>query len=178
LDEGLAVHYVQKARTAQGLERKTYSHVATLALGMVTGIIFPPLSFTEVFTFLKQAFTISHLLKHASAGRYTTSTEVEKEAEHDALKQIIRTYRGVPDWTHAMTTCNLKDRMYLQGETEVAKKLKTIPLEQMLIGAVGVEQLEDTAELNLLKPSIRHLQLACKPELLTQLIKLNQEKES
>ncbi len=173
VDEGLAVHYIRQVREAQGLDEKSYSHVATLALGMVSGVLFPELSFIEVFMFLKQAFSISHLL----AGKCTTYIEAEREAEQDALRQLIRTYRGVPDMANASAACNLKDRAYLRGEIEVTQKLKSVPLERMLVGAVGIEQLEDMAELGLEKPATPHLRLACKPETLSRLISLTHKKK-
>lgn len=78
----------------------------------------------------------------------------------------------------ATATCNLKDRIYLQGEIEVAKRLDVLPFERMFVGAVGVEQLEDIAELGIQNPTISHLQLACNPAVLARLISLTHKREN
>lgn len=166
-EEGLAIHYIQQAREAQGFGRKSYSWITTLAPGLAAGVIFPPMSFREVYTFLERAFLISHLL----AGKQETFTEVKKAATHDALTRTTRTFRGVPD-LDAAGVCNLKDRVYLQGYLDVSRELATVPLDRLLVGPISIEQLKDMAELHILEPAIQHRRLASSPEWLSRLAQL------
>ena len=166
-EEGLGIHYIQKAREAQGFEPKNYSWITTLAPGLAAGVIFPPMSFREVYAFLEQAFLLSHLL----SGKHEAFAEARKAATQDALKRTTRTFRGVPD-LNAVGACSLKDRIYLQGHLAVSRKLATTPVDRLLVGAVGIEQLEDMAELHIFKPAIKHRDLASSPEWLNRLIQL------
>jgi len=164
-DEGLAIHYVQQMMQAQGLGKKSYSWITTLAPGMVAGVIFPAMNFTTLYSFLRKAFLVSHLLMK----KHETKIAAEKAANQDALMRAVRTFRGVPD-LNVVGTCNLKDRVYLQGYLEVSKKLEIVDVERLLVGSVGVGQLEDMADLNILRPAIPHRRLALDPDLLSRVV--------
>ncbi|HEX3639760.1 MAG TPA: hypothetical protein VHV10_00570, partial [Ktedonobacteraceae bacterium] len=166
-EEGLGIHYIQKARETQGFEPKNYSWITTLAPGLAAGVIFPPMNFRGVYAFLEQAFLLSHLL----SGKHKTFAEARKAATQDALKRTTRTFRGVPD-LNAVGVCSLKDRIYLQGHLAVSRKMTTTPMDRLLVGAIGIEQLEDIAELHILESAIRHRDLASSPEWLNRLIQI------
>jgi hypothetical protein len=123
------------------------------------------MNFREVYAFLEQAFLLSHLRK------YKTLAEAQKAAAQDALKRTTRTFRGIPD-LNASGVCSLKDRVYLQGREKVLEKLITIPVDRLLVGAIGTEQLEDMEELHILEPAIKHRNLASSPEWLNRLIQI------
>jgi hypothetical protein len=167
-DEGLAIHYVQQMMQAQSFGRKSYSWITTLAPGMVAGVIFPAMNFCTLYDFLLKAFLVSNLL----SGRFETLSEAEAAAERDALARAVRTFRGVPD-LNAVGVCSLKDRVYLQGYLEVSKKLEVVETERLLVGSIGVDQLEDMAELHILKPAIPHRRLALDPGLLNRIAALD-----
>src|SRR6266567_2238468 len=160
-DEGLAIRYVQQMRKAQGFGSKAYSLITTLAPGMASGVIFPPFNFTTLYDFLEKAFLTSNLL----ADRYDIKAEAEESARQEALVRVARTFRAVPD-LEAVGVCSLKDRVYLQGHLEVSEKLETVEVERLLVGSIGIGQLEDMAELGILKPAISHRRFALEPDLL------------
>jgi hypothetical protein len=45
-------------------------------------------------------------------------------------------------------------------------------MDRLLVGAIGIEQLEDIAELHILESAIRHRDLASSPEWLNRLIQI------
>jgi hypothetical protein len=65
---------------------------------------------------------------------------------------------------------SLKDRVYLQGHLEVSNYLaRGGELQRLLVGCVGIEHLEDMAELGILAPNYPHQNLALATDLADRL---------
>ena len=167
-DEGLAIHYTQQMMQAQGLGRKSYSWITTLAPGMVAGVLFPAMNFRTLYEFLQKAFLISNIL----AGGFQTHQEAEEAAKEAAISRAARTFRGVSNLA-ATGVCNLKDRVYLQGYLEVSQKLESMDVKRLLVGSMGLDQLEDLEELHILEPAIPHRSLALDPHLVDRILALS-----
>jgi len=156
-EEGLAKHYIQQLPHAQNGNK---SWLGTLATGLMAGVLTPPITFYTLYTFLSDAFFLRNLL----SGRYETDAEAKEAAQQEALARAARTVRGVPDLT-TPGVCSLKDRIYLQGYLDVAHILETVEIDRLLVGKIGIAQLDDMAELGILAPSIPHRSLALDPNL-------------
>jgi hypothetical protein len=150
---------------SQGLGRKEYAWLTTLAPGMALGILVPPQSFRTLYEFLKQCFLATHL----ESGRY----ETPHDAELAALLRVSRTFSGIPD-QEVRGVCNLFDRVYMQGYLEVRQALEKYPKERLLVGSIGITDLGDMEELDVLRPAIEHLHLAHDPQLFERILAKDQ----
>lgn len=148
-DEGLAYHYVQSVhRQVYGkYEEKKWN--ATLTTGFVSGVLtHHALSFPELRGFLEKMFLVSELLDGAT---WEDAFEFARQA---AWRRCCRVFRGAG-------CVSLKDRVYLQGHLEVSDYLAHGGEEQRLyVGCVGIDHLEDVAELGILAPNHPHQHLA------------------
>jgi hypothetical protein len=166
-DEGLAVLAIQEARGAHQLGRKENSWITTLAPGMALGVLTPPQSFGSLHEFLTKAF----LVKHLRSGRYETYSAALEAARYDSLYRVSRTFWGIPG--HDITgVCKLQDRVYLQGFREVSERVKTVPIERLLVGSIGVNDLDDMRHLHILEPAIKRQYLSHDPQLFERIIAL------
>ena len=164
-EEGLAKHYIQQvAITLQG-KQKNNSWPGTLAIGLMAGVISPPLTFRRLCTFLEKVFLVRNVL----SGSYESLARAEEAAKQEAWKRTSRTVRGITDLT-VPGLCSLKDRIYLQGTLNVARYLEEgRDIQQLYVGKIGIDQIEAMKELHILSPSLPHLQLALDPNLHTRL---------
>ena len=169
-DEGLAVLAIQEARAAHQLGRKENSWITTLAPGMALGVLTPPQSFRSLHEFLTKAF----LVKRLRSSRYETYSAALEAARYDSLYRVSRTFWGIPG--HDITgVCKLQDRVYLQGFREVSEKMKTVPIEHLLVGSIGINDLDDMRNLHILEPAIKRQYLSHDPELFERIIALEKE---
>jgi transcriptional regulator with XRE-family HTH domain len=158
-EEGFARVTVQEMLEVQGLGRKDYAWITTLAPGLASGVLTPAQSFRTLYEFLKKAFLASN--------RYDTTYD----AKIAALSRASRTFGGIPD-LEVVGICNLQDRVYLQGYREVTDALQGYPKERLLVGSIGIADLNDMEELHMLQPVIKHQQLAHDPQLFERIIAL------
>ncbi len=148
-EEALAIH-------AEGQDLYNRPWVATLATGLMAGVINPPLLFSRLVAFLQQAFLIRNLYYQT----YETDAAAEKAAKEEALKRALRTVRGVPDPTQ-IGTCSLLDRVYLQGYLNFLEFLEGgKDIQRLLVGKIGIDDLPDMEQIQLLTPAISQQHLA------------------
>ncbi|MGH2496506.1 MAG: tyrosine/phenylalanine carboxypeptidase domain-containing protein [Ktedonobacteraceae bacterium] len=157
IDEGLAYHYVQSvSRQVYGrYEEKKWN--ATLTTGFVSGVLTPALSFPELRNFLEKMFLVSELLNDET---WEDAFEFARQA---AWRRCCRVFRGAG-------CLSLKDRVYLQGHLEVSNYLaRGGEIQRLYVGCIGIEHLEDMAELAILTPNYPHQQLALATDLAERL---------
>ncbi len=164
-EEGLALYYDRETARVQEKASEDFSPgslFGTLATGLATGVLTSPLTFSGLYVFLEQFLflyrTLLGLDKDAQRG-HTRSRDL-------ARIRCLRTFRGVPDLTVA-GIAYVKDALYLRGDqmitTAVQQDKKT--LERLMVGVVGLEQLPDMAELNIVEPPHPPRWLAHDPDL-------------
>jgi hypothetical protein len=147
-EEALAIH-------AEGQDLYSRMWLGTLATGLMAGVVNPPLSFSRLVTFLQQAFLTRNLYYQT----YDADIAAEKAAKEEALRRALRTVRGAPDLIQ-VGTCSLLDRVYLQGYLDFLAFLKEGgDIQRLFIGKIGIDDLPDMAQIQLLTPPIpqRHL---------------------
>jgi tetratricopeptide (TPR) repeat protein len=155
-EEGLAKYYIQQVTTHMQGKRKSNSWPGTLAIGLMAGVISPPLTFRSLCAFLEKVFFVKNVL----SGGYESLATAEEAAKQEALKRTSRTVRGITDLT-VPGLCSLKDRIYLQGALDVARYVeKAGDMQQLYVGKMGIGQIEAMKELHIVSPSLPHLYLA------------------
>jgi len=148
-EEALAIHAER-----QGLYDRPW--IATLATGLMAGVVSPPLSFSRLVEFLQKAFLTRNLYYQT----YETDVGAEKAAKEEALRRALRTVRGVPDLSQ-IGTCSLLDRVYLQGYLDFADFQKEGgDINTLLVGKIGIADLPDMEQIRLLTPAIPQQHLA------------------
>jgi hypothetical protein len=99
----------------------------------------------------------------------------QKAAEQEAWRRATRTARTVTDLSEA-GFCSFKDRMYLKGYLDVSHFLEHGgELEQLYVGKMGVDQVEDMQELHILRPTLQHFRVAADPELEKRITEFEKE---
>jgi tetratricopeptide (TPR) repeat protein len=149
-EEGLALYHQRQEELQHGrLFNDEGLRWMTLAVGLASGVMTPPQTFLQLFTFF-EALTFLHSRLNLP------KREVQKAQEYArtyALSLCLRIYRGVPDLNRA-GVCFLLDGIYLHGlrliEQAVAQD-ETIP-ERLAVGACALEDLPDLQELGIVAP--------------------------
>lgn len=161
-EEGLAIYYTQEIDRRGSRCKPNKSWIGTLATALASGIVCKPFTFSELLSFLEAINTLRSLL----TGSKLTLTEIQEDARKNAQTRCLRTWRGVTDLTQP-GICSTKDSVYLRGYLSVKKVLDEgkINFNQLMIGSVGMQHLDDLAELNIKKPTISHQRLATDPDL-------------
>ena len=156
-DEGLAYHYVQSVSSAVYGEYEEKRWNATLTTGLVAGVLTHALSFPELRSFLEKMFLVNKLLEG------DTYEDAFVFAMQAAWRRCNRVFQGGG-------CVSLKDRVYLQGHLEISDYLSQGGEEQRLyVGCVGIEHLEDLAELGITTPNYPHQHLALATDLADRL---------
>lgn len=156
-DEGLAYHYVQSVNSRVYGEYEEKKWNATLTTGFASGVLTHALSFPELRGFLEKMFLVSELLDDVS---WEAAFEFARQA---AWRRCCRVFRGAG-------CVSLKDRVYLQGHLEISDYLARGGEElHLYVGCIGVDHLEDMAELGILAPSYPHQHLALATDLAERL---------
>jgi tetratricopeptide (TPR) repeat protein len=162
-EEGLAKWYIKHVNQRVGVKQQENTWIGTLATGLAAGILTPMLSFQELRSFLEKYYLVHRLLE-----KEESQEESLVAAKLSAWARVCRTFRGIPDLSQP--GCSLKDGVYLRGHLEVSRYFECGGDEQRLwVGAVGIEHLEDLAELNILAPNFPHRHFALAPDLPDQL---------
>ena len=164
-EEGLALYYDRKTAQLQGKVVEEFSAgslFGTLATGLASGVVTTTLTFSQLYQFLEQFLIL-----------YRTVTGVDKDvqkarakAPNLARQRCLRTFRGVPDLT-VPGVAYLKDGLYYRGQQQVTAAIQQDPqkLTRLMVGVVGIEQLDDLAELGITEPPYRPQWLAHDPGL-------------
>ena len=154
-EEGLANRYLQQVNLHVYGKPKNNFWFGTLAIGLMAGVISPPLTFRTLCSFLEKVFLVKNML----SGDYESLAAAEAAATREAWKRTSRTVRGITDLT-VPGFCSLKDRIYLQGTLDVMRYLNTGDIQQLYVGKIGIGHLEAMKDLHIVSPSLPHLQLA------------------
>jgi hypothetical protein len=164
-EEGLALYYDRETARVQGKVVEEWSPgsvFGTLATGLASGVLTPPLTFSRLYSFLELFLllyrTVNGLDKDMQRGR--------ARARDLARIRCLRTFRGVPDLKVA-GIAYVKDALYLRGDQMVTAAIQQDKqvLERLMVGVVGLEQLPDMAELGITEPPYAPQWLAHDPDL-------------
>lgn len=161
-EEGLAIYYTQKVDKYTGSTKAEKSWIGTLATGLAAGVISKPYTFQELRLFLESVNILQGLLTENDS----PLTQIREEARRNAQNRCLRTWRGVTDLTKR-SICSTKDNVYLRGYLAVCEVLEkdSAMFQRLMAGSVGLQHLPDLAELGIVTPHVKHLQLATDPDL-------------
>ena len=122
------------------------SAIGTLATGLACGVITPPQTFRQLYTFFEAFYFLWLHLEEPDQD----IQEVQEHAQTVAIRRCVRTYRGVPDLTQA-GVCYTKDALYLRGLWTIERAIKEDEqvLDRLAVGIVAVEHLPDLQELGI-----------------------------
>jgi tetratricopeptide (TPR) repeat protein/transcriptional regulator with XRE-family HTH domain len=157
-EEGLALYHERQATALHGLPFSDSAlWLGTLATGLASGVVTPPLTFLSLYGFFEILF-----LLHRRIWKPGEEMQVAQERARElALSRCLTTFRGVPDLEQA-GVCYLQDNVYLRGlflvERIVAEDEKA--LDRLAIGKVAYELLPVLQELELIPPPQPLRQLA------------------
>ena len=157
-EEGLAEYYTQQIHPNERDAR----WMGPLSTGLASGILNPPLTFCQLADFLENFFIVSKLL---SDNQLTYSNTIAQTARQRAWMRTTRTYRGGV-WSP-------KDIIYLRGYLAVKEELKKTNIERLMVGKIGIKDLETMSELNILAPSCPRRNIAWDPDLFERICKFD-----
>jgi hypothetical protein len=177
-EEGLADYYERKLAEMQGKvedEFLTGSFMGTLATGLACGVLCTPLTFSQLYQFLESFLVLQRVITG-------TSKNVEKaraNAPRLARLRCLRTFQGVPDLAVAGVAYT-QDALYHRGQQRVEFAIQQDPqvLTRLMVGKVGLQQLDDLAELGITEPISQPRWLAHDPDLDQYILSFESESES
>lgn len=177
-EEGLARHYERKLAEIQGKVEDEFlagNFLETLATGLACGVLSTPLTFSQLYHFLESFLVLQRVITG-------TSKNVEKARANVprlARARCLRTFRGVPDLTVAGVAYT-QDALYHRGQqrVELAIQQDAQVLTRLMVGKVGLQQLDDLAELGITAPVSQPRWLAHDPDLGQYLLSFESESES
>lgn len=170
-EEGLALYQEREIARLHGQPfDESGIWQSTLATGLASGVVTPPLTFSSLCTFFESFFLLRRLLKQ----EVTDIEAAQERARTAALARCLRTYRGVPDLTRA-GVCYLKDALYLHGlqmiERTVAQD-ETI-LDRLAVGVIAIDDLPDLQALGISAPAQPLRKLIYDPDLDSYILSFN-----
>jgi len=142
-EEGLANYY---ERTLADLHEEAFNDsgtwLGTLAVGLASGVMTTPQTFSSLFAFFEPFLLLYSLLWR--------NEKDQQRAHKRALVRCLRTFRGVPDLERA-GVCYTKDVVYLRGwlKIEQAVAQDETVLDRLSVGKVALELLPDMQELGI-----------------------------
>ena len=148
---------VQEMLDTHDLGRKHETWIATLALGLVQGVLAPAHSYETLYSFLFRVMLTGKLEK----GEIENA---ERIARGMAFRRARRTFQDVPNLT-AVGVCCGQDRVYLQGYRDVVNVLTKYSRERLFVGSISTDDLDDMEQLHILEPAIQHLYLSHRSDL-------------
>ncbi len=146
-EEGIADYH---ERSVAALHGQAYDDSGTwlgpLAVGLASGVVGRPQTFTSLFAFFEPLLLVYRLLWRDDEDMPTA----QQRARRNALIQCLRTYRGVPDLKRA-GVCFSKDVVYLRGYLQIEHAVAEDPavLDRLTVGKVALELLPDLQELGI-----------------------------
>jgi transcriptional regulator with XRE-family HTH domain len=125
------------------------SWLGTLAVGLASGLVTPPQTFSSLFTFFEPFLLLYRLLWRGDEDRATA----EQRARRNALMRCLRTYRGVTDLQQP-GVCFTKDVVYLRGLLTIERAVASdeTVLDRLAVGKVALELLPELQELGIVVP--------------------------
>lgn len=149
-EEGLADYHERHVAALHGQAfDDSGSWLGTLAIGLASGVVTPPQTFSSLFAFFDPFLLLYRLLWRDDEERPVA----EQRARKNAITRCLRTYRGVPDLKR-VGVCFTKDVVYLRGLWKIEQKVtedETI-LDHLAVGKVSVDLLPDLQELGIVAP--------------------------
>jgi len=149
-EEGIADYH---ERHVAALHRQAFddsgSWLGTLAVGLASGVVTPPQTFSSLFSIFEIFLLLYRLLWRDDEDLPTA----EQRARKNALMRCLRTYRGVPDLGRP-GVCFTKDVVYLRGLQKIERAVaegETV-LDRLAVGKVTLELLPDLEELGIVAP--------------------------
>ena len=166
-EEGFATYYSLEVARLLGSPVQPKLWIGTLATGLASGAICPPLTFSVLY----QVFTAVKLLTDLLAGKQASAEKLLADARKYAQNRCLRTFRGVSDLSR-LGICSTKDILYQRGFFAVEAALREDPtrFDRLMVGAAGIHQLDDLAELGIVSSSTAHRRLATDPALESYII--------
>jgi hypothetical protein len=162
-EEGLALYHERRVAALHGEPFDDSGFIfGMLAMGLASGVVTPPLTFSSLYTFFERLIFLYRRLL-----RPWRDYESEQQRTHNfALVRCLRTYRGVPDLGQA-GICHLQDVTYLRGilqiERAVAEDEKV--LDHLAVGMIAYDLLPMLRPLQMIPPPQLLQRLAYNPEL-------------
>jgi hypothetical protein len=162
-EEGLAYYYQRQIEVLYGHPFDDSGLISgTLAMGLASGVVTPPQTFSSLYTFIERLIFLYRRLLRPWRERESD----QKRAHRYALRRCLRTFRGVPDLGQA-GVCYLQDTMYLRGILLIDRLVaedKTV-LDRLMVGKVAYDLLPVLQPLHMV-PSPQPLrELLADPEL-------------
>jgi len=149
-EEGLALyHERQVVAMHSGFIDNSGPVSGTLAMGLASGVVTAPQTFSSLCTFIELfVFLYRRLLR--------PWREQEKDrgyAHRYALRRCLRTFRGVPDLEQA-GVCYLQDVTYLRGILQIERAVSKdrAVLDRLAVGMVAYELLPVLQPLQIVPP--------------------------
>jgi hypothetical protein len=149
-EEGFADYH---ERRLAALHRQAFddsgSWLGTLAVGLASGVVTPPQTFSSLFAFFEPFLLLYRLLWRDDEDRATA----EQRARKNALMRCLRTYRGVTDLQRP-GICFTKDVVYLRGLLTIERAVASdeTMLDRLAVGKVALELLPELQELGIVVP--------------------------
>ena len=134
-EEGLATYYALEVAHFLGSPAQPKLWIGTLATGLASGAICPPLPFSALY----RVFRAIKLLTDLLAGKQANREKLLEDAHTWAQNRCLRTFRGVSDLTK-LGICSTKDILYQRGYFAVASALEEdlARFDRLMVGAVGL----------------------------------------
>ncbi|HYU74503.1 MAG TPA: tyrosine/phenylalanine carboxypeptidase domain-containing protein [Ktedonobacteraceae bacterium] len=142
-EEGLANYYERTLADRHGEAfNDSGTWLGTLAVGLASGVMTTPQTFSSLFAFFEPFLLLYSLL-------WRNEKDLQR-AHKRALVRCLRTFRGVPDLKRA-GVCYTKDAVYLRGwlKIEQAVAQDETVLDRLSVGKVALELLPDMQELGI-----------------------------
>jgi hypothetical protein len=149
-EEGLALYNERHTASLHGKEYDdSGTWVCMLAVGLATGAVTPPQTFTSLFAFMELLILQRRLFKQLDKDLETAQQRARKRA----ISRCLRTFRGMPDLEQA-GRCYTKDVVYQRGLRliEQAVAQDDTVLDRLAIGKIALERLDDLQELKMAVP--------------------------
>ncbi|HJT59809.1 MAG TPA: AAA family ATPase [Ktedonobacteraceae bacterium] len=165
-EEGLAKYYDHQTEEVQGKvedEFLTGSYIGTLATGLACGVLISrPLTFSQLYQFLESFLVLQRVVTGMSKYVEKARANVPRLAR----ARCLRTFQGVPDLS-AAGVAYTQDALYHRGLqlVERAIQMDAQVLTRLMVGKVGLQQLDDLAELGITEPANQPRWLAHDPDL-------------
>jgi len=161
-EEGLATYYALEVSRLADPNAQPKLWVGTLATGLASGVICPPLPFSALYQLFKAIKMLTDLL----AGKQANRERLLQDAHTYAQNRCLRTFRGVSNLAQP-GICSTKDVLYQRGYFAVAAALQEDPtrFDRLMVGAAGLHQLSDLSELDISIPPTPHQRIATNSDL-------------
>ena len=164
-EEGLAKYYDHQTAQVQGKVEDEFlsgGFIGTLATGLAYGVLSTPLTFSQLYRFLETFLVLQRVITSGN----NNVEKAQASAPRLARLRCLRTFQGVPDLTVAGIAYT-HDALYHRGQQRVALAIQQDAqlLTRLMVGKVGLQQLDDLAELGITEPVNEPRRLAHDPDL-------------